>query len=288
LGGAMDEKTLGKKLQLARKRAGLTQQELCQKAGLSYSTLAKIERGAIKAPSVFTVARIASATGIVLEDLLDLQSRGMGPPAPIDTKKRSKTGVRFVYFDVNGTLVHFFHRAFTQIAHDSNQPVDMVEALFWRRNDLVSTGQMSIEEFNDLLGKEVGLVDFDWHKYYMTSIEVIPGINPLLDWVAQHYDVGLLSNNMPGFIDELLQKKLVPNIDYKVRVDSSKVGAVKPQPKIYEVATQLASVEPNEILLVDNERAYLTAADRVGWQVVWFDELQPEESINRVKDALAF
>jgi HAD superfamily hydrolase (TIGR01509 family) len=73
-----------------------------------------------------------------------------------------------------------------------------------------------------------------------------------------------------------------------VRVDSSKVGAVKPQPKIYEVATQLASVEPNEILLVDNERAYLTAADRVGWQVVWFDELQPEESINRVKDALAF
>ena len=44
---------LGRRLQEARKKANFTQQELCQKAGLSYSTLAKIERGAIKSPSIF-------------------------------------------------------------------------------------------------------------------------------------------------------------------------------------------------------------------------------------------
>jgi transcriptional regulator with XRE-family HTH domain len=49
------EKALGKRLQEARQKAGLTQQQMCHKAGLSYSTLAKIERGAIKAPSIFTV-----------------------------------------------------------------------------------------------------------------------------------------------------------------------------------------------------------------------------------------
>ena len=69
----MDEKALGKRLQLARKRAGLTQQQLCQKAGLSYSTLPKIERGAIRSPSFITVANIASATGTQLEDLLDFE-----------------------------------------------------------------------------------------------------------------------------------------------------------------------------------------------------------------------
>src|SRR4051812_27623781 len=123
----MDEKALANRLQLARRRAGLTQQQLCQKAGLSYSTLAKIERGAIRSPSVFTVASIAAATETPLEDLLDLASRGFKSPAPAETKKRSKTGVRFVFFDVNGTLVHFYHRAFTKIAHDSRQPVDKVE-----------------------------------------------------------------------------------------------------------------------------------------------------------------
>ena len=88
----MDERTLGKRLQLARKRAGLTQQELCQKAGLSYSTLAKIERGAIRSPSVFTVSAIAGATGTPLEDLLGSQSQNTNSPAP-PAKKRSKTGV---------------------------------------------------------------------------------------------------------------------------------------------------------------------------------------------------
>src|SRR4029078_2947865 len=101
----MDEKALGRRLQLARKRAGLTQQELCQKAGLSYSTLAKIERGAIRSPSVFTVANIAMATGTSVEDFLDMASRGLSSPVPALAKKRSKSGVRFVYFDVNDTLV---------------------------------------------------------------------------------------------------------------------------------------------------------------------------------------
>src|SRR5438477_13070947 len=102
----MDEKALGRRLQLARRRAGLTQQELCQKAGLSYSTLAKIERGAIRSPSVFTVAAIAEATGIPIEKLLDIKKADA--PAPTDAKKRSKSGVSFVYFDVNGTLARFF------------------------------------------------------------------------------------------------------------------------------------------------------------------------------------
>src|SRR5438105_4593696 len=104
--GFMDEKALGRRLRLARKRAGLTQQELCQKAGLSYSTLAKIERGAIRSPSVFTVASIAEATGSSMEDLLDLQSQGHRSATP--AKTRSKSGVTFVYLDVNGTIVRFF------------------------------------------------------------------------------------------------------------------------------------------------------------------------------------
>jgi transcriptional regulator with XRE-family HTH domain len=67
---AMDEKGLGQRLQHMRKEAGMTQQELCHKAELSYSTLAKIERGAIKSPSIFTIQNIATALGIGLDELL--------------------------------------------------------------------------------------------------------------------------------------------------------------------------------------------------------------------------
>jgi FMN phosphatase YigB (HAD superfamily)/DNA-binding XRE family transcriptional regulator len=284
----MDEKALGRRLQLARRRAGLTQQELCQKAGLSYSTLAKIERGAIRSPSVFTVAAIAGATGTPIEDLLEIQSQGLNSPALSTPKKRAKSGVTFVYFDVNGVLVRFYHKAFTEIARQAGRTTDMVETLYWRYNDAAISGQMSIEDFNMALGKEFGIEGFDWAAYYLKNVEQMPFVKELVEWAAQHYEIGLISNNMPGFIDQLRQRKIIPDVNYKVIVDSSKVGAIKPQQKIYEIAQQLAAVDPKEILTIDDSRSNLVSADRAGWHVVWFDEMDPQESVERAKAALEF
>lgn len=288
MGSVTSETELGKKLQLARKRAGLTQQQLCQKAGLSYSTLAKIERGAIRSPSVFTVAHIASATGTPLEDLLDLETKSADSPALLDAKKRSKTGIRFVYFDVNGTLVRFYQRAFTEVARDLGVAGDVVENLFWRHNDELNSGHCSLEDFNNRLSKELGATGFDWHKYYMENVQAMPGMDELLKWVAEYYEIGILSNSAPGFIDELKQKGLIPDVQFKTIVDSCKIGAVKPQAKIYEVGQELAAMEANEILLVDDTRPFLTSADRIGWQVLWFDEEDPEGSIKKIRHHLEF
>jgi FMN phosphatase YigB (HAD superfamily)/DNA-binding XRE family transcriptional regulator len=283
----MDEKALGRRLQLARKRAGLTQQELCQKAGLSYSTLAKIERGAIKSPSVFTVAAIAGATNTRLEDLLDLQPQGENTPAS-NLKKRAKSGVTFVFFDINGVCVRFLHKAFTEVARQSGKSIDFVETLFWRHNDLATSGEMTMAEFNEVLGRELEMENFDWIPYYMDNVEQMPGIDQLVAWANEHFEIGLLSNIMPGFIELLMERNIIPKVNYKVIVDSSKVGALKPSPKIYEIAQQLAAVEPGEILTIDDSRTNLVTADRLGWHVVWFDEIRPEESIERAKQSLEF
>ena len=87
----IDESGLGQRLQEARRTAGLTQQSLCQLANISYSTLAKIERGAIKAPSIFTIQSLTDALGISLDAL-------MGKPAQdavisSDKKSVSKNGI---------------------------------------------------------------------------------------------------------------------------------------------------------------------------------------------------
>jgi transcriptional regulator with XRE-family HTH domain len=285
----MDEKTLGKKLQLARKRAGLTQQELCQKAGLSYSTLAKIERGAIKSPSVFTVAAIAAATNTPLENLLNVpSSQNLNSPAPSNTKKRSKSGITFVYLDINGTLIRFFHKSFVEVARKAGVSIDIVETLFWRNHDSLATGHVSWQDFNNIMGKELGLEGFNWHEYYMANIETMPNIVELVNWIAANYEIGIFSNSFPGIVDELRQQNIIPNVPYKVVIDSSKSGIVKPDLKFYGQAQQLAAVEAPEILLIDNERPNLTSADRCGWHTVWFDETQPEESIARAKHALEF
>ena len=274
----MDEVDLGKRLQKARKKAGLTQQDLCHKAKLSYSTLAKIERGAIKSPSIFTIQSIAGALGSSLSELMG-DVKGMA-------KKRSKSGVRFVYFDINGCLVRFFHRAFARIAADSGASADTVETTFWHYNDSVCRGELDLEEFNKLFAKRLGLEKMDWNDYYLEAIESIPETAELVRWAAPLYHVGLLSNIMPGLVDELFARKILPDVAFDAIIDSSKVGAIKPESKIYETAESWTDCKPKEILLVDDDRANLMAAERMGWRVLWFDDYRPEESVARVRDAL--
>lgn len=277
----MDEKGLGKRLQQARQAAGLTQQELCEKADLSYSTLAKIERGAIKSPSIFTIQQIAAALNTSVDTL-------MSGGAVVAAKKQSKSGISFVYFDINGCLVRFFHRAFTQVATDTGASSDMVESAFWHYNDAVCRGDMSMEDFNKVLARSLEVENIDWAEYYLDAVKSIGDTAELVNWAAEHYKVGLLSNIMPGFIPEMISRGLLPDIPYDSIVDSSVVGAIKPEPKVYEIATNQANCPPSEILLIDDSRANLMAAEKAGWHVSWFDDYLPAESTRRIKETLEF
>lgn len=277
----MDEQSLGRHLQAARQAAGLTQQELCQKADISYSTLAKIERGAIKSPSVFTVQRLTEVLGLSLDGMM-----GSNHESGKTKKGRSVTGVSFVYFDINGCLVRFFHRAFTEIAKDTHAPADAIESAFWHYNDAICRGEITLGEFNSLLAEQLGVPSIDWQKYYMASIDPIKEMQEVVAWASENYQIGLLSNIMPGFIDEMTENGLLPKLNYDVIIDSSAVGAIKPERQVYEIAQNRANVPAEEILLVDDSRTNLMAAEKMGWHVLWFDDFRPEESSERVKDAL--
>ncbi len=278
----MNEEALGKALQAARKDAGLTQQELCQKAKLSYSTLAKIERGAIKAPSIFTIHSIADALNMTLGELLG----DIMPDKP--QKKRSVTGIRFVYFDINGCLVHFYHRAFTALAAATGKPADMIETTFWHYNDVVCRGEMGIDEFNAILSEQLEKPGIDWRKYYLEAVEPIQEMYDLVHWAADYYHVGLLSNIMPDQIAQMREKKLLPDVQYETIIDSSEVKAIKPENQIFEIAAAKTEFDPSELLLIDDSRANIMAAERLGWRVLWFDAYRPAESVQRVRDALRF
>ena len=276
----MDEKGLGLTLQRARQKAGLTQQSMCQKAGLSYSTLAKIERGAIKSPSIFTIMNIAEVLDVSLDQLV-------GSSKKTKSKEHiTKGGVRFIYFDVNGCLVHFFHRAFTKIAEDYDVSPDVVETIFWQYNDAVNQGKFTLDSFNTIFAKELGIDHINWEKYYIDAVNPIAEMHELIEWAVGKYKVGLLTNIAGGIIDLLIKNKLIPDIAYSAIVDSSKVGVTKPDPKIYEIAESMAGVPASEILLIDDTRANLPPAQKAGWHVMWFDDYDSQESAYQVRKAL--
>jgi len=278
---AMDEKGLGKRLQEARQAAGMTQQQLCQRANLSFSTLTKIERGAIKSPSIFTIQSIAGALGLGLDELI-----GQAPALPQRDLKTTRSGAKFIYFDVNGCLVHFYQRAFSKLAMDTGATLDQVESAYWHYNDEVCRGTMSMQDFNGKVAERLGAQNVDWGRYYLETVEPILPMQEVAKWASENYRIGLLTNIMPGLLAAMRRDGNIPNLPYDTVIDSSEVAAIKPEARIYEVAQAQADVPPEEILLIDDSRVNLMAAEKLGWHVLWFDDSRVEESVERVRQAL--
>ncbi len=64
------QNNIGATIKKKRVKLGLSQEGLAQKSGVKYTTLSKIESGVIKTPSVLTMAQIARALSVTIEDLL--------------------------------------------------------------------------------------------------------------------------------------------------------------------------------------------------------------------------
>ena len=61
---------LAKNIKKLREKQNLTQEQLAQKAGITYSTLIKIESGANKNPTLETLQKLANVFGIGLDELV--------------------------------------------------------------------------------------------------------------------------------------------------------------------------------------------------------------------------
>ena len=275
----MDSTVLGLAIKSAREKAGLTQDGLSDKAGLAYSTLAKIEQGAIKNPSFDTVYAITRALGVGVEELLK-DNAAPALPAP------SKTKVKFIFCDVNGVMVRFYHHAFVSLADETGCQLDKVESIFWHYNEPVNRGKMTIDEFNKAMAIHLGVKSVDWRGHYMKAIQPIREMQELLKELSKSYKIGLLTNIMPKFLDEMFEKGILPKLDFACVIDSSLVGAVKPEDEMYKEAEKQSGCKGQGIFFIDDSRSNLTAAEELGWRVFWFDDYDIEESIEGIRRSL--
>src|SRR5690606_3936701 len=157
--------------------------------------------------------------------------------------------------DMNGVLVRFYYRAFVTISEETGQPLDKVEATCWHFNDIANRGDISLDEFNQQVGKQLGVDSIDWQRHYMAAIDPITEMQDCLQALHRRYKLGLLTNTMPGFIEIMNDSKLMPDIKFDVVIDSSVVRAVKPDPEVYKIAEESAGVSGSEIFFIDDTQA---------------------------------
>jgi FMN phosphatase YigB (HAD superfamily) len=201
--------------------------------------------------------------------------------------------VKLVYFDVGGVAIKDFSgtKKWDQLNLELGITLDKKAAFddLYNKYDSQINTTLHINDFYKIVQKELKidpLPNFDILKDgFVNRFEPNQSLWPIIEEIHKTNKIGLLTNMWVGMLDQILDKRLLPDIKWDFVVDSSKTGLQKPNADIFDYATKLAGVNKNEILFTDNSQKHIEGAKKFGWQTFYYNSLDYDKSS---KDLLAY
>lgn len=196
--------------------------------------------------------------------------------------------IAFVYFDLGDVLVNN-RTAHERIATHTGKPLPDVELFFETYAIRACRGEFSERDYFALLRRELGGTHSATHfsEYWMGMVDPVPEAHDLAIKLSKTHSLGILSNTEEGAFEWGKAKGKIPDIDWKSVVTSAKIGVVKPEKEIFEIAQEKAGVPHGHILLIDDRRDNIVAAQALGWQGLQFDPSNPKKSATQVERLLS-
>ena len=175
---------------------------------------------------------------------------------------------KFVYFDVGGVLIKDFSKTnkWEELKKAKNITDPNFDVWFDELESKLCLGKATLENVR------ISLDDF------VSRFEVNKTIWPIIKNIKKKYKIGLLTNMYPQMLKFIKERKLLPEVDWDVEIDSSVVSLQKPDPQIYKLAQERAGVDASEILFVENSLGNIEAAQIFGWQTFLYDSGDYEKS----------
>ncbi len=182
------------------------------------------------------------------------------------------TRPEFLYFDLGNVLVQFApERACRNLATIVGcEPAEVHRAVYesnlqWQYESGSLDDAQFAKAVNERLKSEVPtaqLVKSLANMFYWDTA-MFPVISRL---VAARVRIGLLSNTCAAHWEHLLETGPQTIQLLSPKVLSYEVRSIKPDAKIYEIATQLAGVPPEKIAFTDDRPENVDGALRAGWK----------------------
>ena len=193
--------------------------------------------------------------------------------------------ISFVYFDVGGVMIQDF----------SDSPkwdtmMDVMGIPLERRaefDELYHTydTQICLGQHEDTLLPEIAACfnlslpeGFSMRQYFLDHFDKNLSLWSIISTLKTTIKVGLLTDQYPGMLTQIMDLGLFPSVEWDAIVDSTQVGFRKPSPEIYQIAQAKAGVPAAEILFIDNREKNLIPATDLGWQTYFYDSKDYEKS----------
>jgi putative hydrolase of the HAD superfamily len=184
-----------------------------------------------------------------------------------------------VLWDFGGVILSSPFEAFNRYEADHGLPDDFIRSVnatnphnnAWAH---LERSEITAAQFDTRFGDESELLG---HRVPGADVlallagDVRPEMVALLDRVkAAGYLVACLTNNVSAGHDDDQRSSEIGAVmaRFDAVVESSKVGCRKPEPRFYEIACELLSVEPNECVFLDDLGINLKPAAAMGMTTI--------------------
>lgn len=172
--------------------------------------------------------------------------------------------------DVKDLLIPFV------IEHGGESDPKVIDAAYHE----ASVGRLSGHEFWERVG-----LSHDLEDKYLRRLTLTHDLAKLLENSASHFErIFCLSNDVSEWSFKLRRRfGLEPY--FSGWFISGELGLRKPDPSIYERFLDNAEVAPGDVLFVDDRPRNLTAASKLGFEVVLYDPhgQQPENGFTTIR-----
>jgi putative hydrolase of the HAD superfamily len=186
---------------------------------------------------------------------------------------------QFIYFDLGNVLLHFdHHRAARQMAAVAGLTEETVWQIVFagHLHNTYEVGGFTTDQFCEEFCRATSTrPDFDALMHAAANIfslntPMVPIVSHLH---AARYPLGLLSNTNESHWRFVSQGRYALIRDFfDVHALSFRLGAMKPDPRIYAEAAKLAHTEPDRIFFTDDRPENVEAACRAGFDAVQFHD----------------
>ena len=189
--------------------------------------------------------------------------------------------VRAVIWDFGGVLITPITHAIDDVAswHGTTM-VDMLDVLMgpreqstadhpWHRAERgelpIADMQAAVEPWARAAG--ISLRGDEYARLLRGDFDVRDAVIDRIGRLREEgYITAMLTNSFREFRPTLEER--IDTSVFDVVVDSSEVGHRKPEPQIYDIATEMVGVDAGEVLYFDDFAANIDGAAAAGWQTV--------------------
>lgn len=183
--------------------------------------------------------------------------------------------MKAILFDYDGVLTTDRTGSLTTngfISRHTGIPYEAVSAAFKPYNDALNRGLTSYRAIWPAICKTLATnIPEDVLVAAFESTPVNHQMLELARTLKTHFAVGIITDNKGDRLDHLIRHQRLDDVFFPIVV-SSKVGAVKESPAIYEHALSQLNLPAEECLFIDNTAKNLMVAAALGMATILFDD----------------